>query len=246
MQKIHILPIELEQITAEQELGITHSSFNEEYILFCCIQAGSVDFLRKGIKEYFSHEMVMGRMSGNNLRQIQYWAVSTIAVAVHYAILGGLDETDAFNMSDYAIRAVDNCTEEEDIFSLIKEKAIVLCKMVAAAKYNRAKSTLVRKCLHYIHNHLSLQITLDDLSKICGASSGYISKQFKKEMNCNLHDYIMKEKIEASLILLKLGYSYADICYKLGFCSESHFITCFKKITGKTPGKTELYEKNNK
>lgn len=52
----------------------------------------------------------------------------------------------------------------------------------------------------------------------------------------SLHNYILQEKLEASKVLLLQGVSYEAISYDFAFCSETHYITCFKKKFGMTPG----------
>ncbi len=232
-----VLPADKNKLIKERERGITQNSFASEYALFCCIRDGEVELLKGGMREYFSKPMVMGRMSGNSLRQIQYWAVSTISVGVHYAILGGLDETEAFTMSDEAIRAVDACTEVEDIFELIKARAVGLCMKVRRSRYLLGCSAVVKKALGYINGNLWGQggLSLAEIAGASGVSPGYISKQFKKEVGHNISEYILRRKIELAKLLLLQGVSYGEISYKLGFCSESYFIACYKKVEGKTP-----------
>ena len=76
-----------------REDGKTHTPFHYELLLFRAIQNGD----RKGVEDsltlYQNSGLIIGHMSDNPLREIHYWAVSTIAVALHYAILGGLDES---------------------------------------------------------------------------------------------------------------------------------------------------------
>lgn len=243
MKNITILPVNKDELLEQRERGITQTSFKSEYILFCCIRDGAVELLKEGIDDYFSHPMIMGRMSGNNLRQIQYWAVATISVAVHYAILGNLDETEAFTMSDEVIRKVDNCSDSEEIFQLIKEKALVLCQKVKENNINHTGITLtpvIRKTLHFIHNNIFTKITLNDISSFCNVSSGYISKEFKRQTGINISEYIVREKTKQAKIMLLDDFTYSDISYRLGFCSESHFIACFVKVEGITPKKYKL------
>lgn len=243
MNKITILPVNKEELLEQRERGITQTSFKSEYILFCCIRDGAVELLKQGIDDYFSQPMIMGRMSGNNLRQIQYWAVATISVAVHYAILGNFDETEAFTMSDEVIRKVDVCSDSDEIFMLIKEKALILCEKVRENNINQAGISLtpvIRKALHFIHNNIFTKIKLDDISSYCGVSSGYVSKEFKKQTGMNFSEYVVREKTKQAKIMLLDDISYSDICYRLGFCSESHFIACFVKVEGITPKKYKL------
>ena len=91
-------------IFMERETGVVHSAFSREYELFESIKAGNPALVRAKAQAYLDEGITMGFLSRDNLKQYRYWAISTIAVAIHYAILGGMDETDAFNLSDEYIR----------------------------------------------------------------------------------------------------------------------------------------------
>mgnify|MGYP001060333109 FL=1 len=107
--------------------------------------------------------------------------------------------------------------------------------MVAESRENSVYSQPIRKCLHYIHTHLHERLDVATLSKECGLSEDYLSYLFKKNIGINLSKYIKAQKLQASKEMLKENYSVSDIAYYLGFCSESYFISCFKKEFGKTP-----------
>ncbi len=235
--KSQILPISNNDLQSERELGLSHSSFEDELLLFNLIKSGDSEKLQTEIEKYFSKEIVMGRMTGNNMRQVQYWAVATIAVAVHYAILGGLDQTDAFNASDKAIRKVDICHNAQEIFDILVEEAVKLAEKVKNAKLAQAKTILIQKCLHFIHLNLNSKITLEQLSNELNVSTAYICRKFKQEMKLSVSQYIMKEKLEYAKSKLMEGESISNVSFELSFCSESHFIECFKKQFGQPPGK---------
>lgn len=243
IHNIEILPASTNPLFEERETGITHTAFEFEMALFQFIKLGDVKNVITSMENYLSSGLVVGRLSSNSLRQMQYWAVSCISVAIHYAILGGLDETEAFNLSDEYIRRVDQFSSIEMMIPYLQEKALDLTYLVYNSKFKETLSPVIRRCLHYIHLHLHNRITVATLAKECHLSCDYLSALFKKEMGMNVSRYIMKEKLKASEGMLSSNYSYDTICYQLAFCSEAHFITCFKKEYGITPGE---YVKNKK
>ncbi|MDE6767243.1 MAG: helix-turn-helix transcriptional regulator, partial [Eubacterium sp.] len=60
---------------------------------------------------------------------------------------------------------------------------------------------------------------------------------FKTEIGENLSNYILKTKLELSKTLLLEGLDNAQISNALGFSSQSHFISVFKRQYGITPKK---------
>lgn len=241
--KIKVISDSKNILFEERENLITHTPFNSEFVLFNMIKEGNTEKLKTLFEDYLSSELVMGRMSKNKIKQVQYWAISTIAVSVHYAILGGLDETDAFNISDECIRYVDTCFDTNDIFTYLQTKAEELTTKVAKAKEKEIESNTIKQAIHYIHINLHRKITLTHISKKFSLSPNYFSTLFKKETGLTLHTYLMTEKVKESKSMLLQGKSYTEIAYNLGFCTESHFISWFHKIFNETP---KEYLKKNK
>lgn len=232
--KVNILPACKDSIYEEREEGRTHSSFELEYILYNAIKAGDKDTVNETIDEYLNLGIVMGNLSSSPIRQARYWAIACISIAIHYAILGGLDETDAHNTSDVYIRHIDSLNDINEIIDYLKKKAPELTEAVLTAKYNNYSKT-ISSCVHYIHVHLHERLRIEDIAKNLGLSRDYLSKLFKKEVGVSLHNYILNAKLEEAVRLLEKGTPVNQISYTLSFSSESHFITCFKKKYGTTP-----------
>ncbi|MCQ2506989.1 MAG: AraC family transcriptional regulator [Lachnospiraceae bacterium] len=218
----------------ERESGITHSPFELEFFVFTSIRHGNVNAVEQAIKEYMEKGIVMGKMSLDPIRQIRYWAVSTVAVAIHYAILGGLDETVAFNLSDEYIRYIDHLTKPDECIDYLCEKAKELTVLVSRSGLE-SNSILVKRTVHYISIHLHERLKVDDIAKNLGVSKDYLSNQFSKNVGEGIHEYIIKTKLKESIPMLMNGMKYTEISYNLNFSSESHYISSFRKYYGMTP-----------
>ena len=120
--------------------------------------------------------------------------------------------------------------------SLIVDAAIELTNKVNLCQKNFNYSPHIRKCVAYINKNLNEKLTVNSVAKYCNLSSDYLSRIFKEEMGVNLSAYITHQKLEMSQTLLFEGYDSDNICYMLGFSSQSHFISLFKKEYGITPG----------
>lgn len=235
--RIEMLPRYKNALFEQRESGMTHSSFALEYALYHAIQAGDEDSLMQTISDYFNHGFIIGRMSLNEARQWKYWAVSVVAIAIHYAILGGLDETDAYNLSDAYIQTLDSLSSMQEALSYLQEKALELVRAVHAVRSKNALSPKIRKCVHYIHVHLHEKITIHTLSSYVGLSDDYLSVLFKKETGTSVHSYILDKRLQAALPMLKEGLPCEQVAYHLAFCSQSHFISCFREKYGMTPAR---------
>ena len=105
--QVEVLPVTAHPLYDTRESGKTHTPFSLERALCTAIELGDEAAMDRAIADYMAHGFVVGTMSGDRLRQVKYWAVATVAIAIHYAILGGLDETDAYHLSDAYLREVD-------------------------------------------------------------------------------------------------------------------------------------------
>lgn len=235
LEKIEILPEKNANPIYNELESKAHTAYEAEKLFYTCIEQGDTERLSYTMDEFFSNGLVIGKLSENNLRQMQYWAVSCITLAIRYAIEGGLCESEAYEMSDKMIRCVDSMTSSESIPPFLQEKAIELTNLVRYSSIGKDYPPPVRKCISYIKENLEKKLTLGGLSKVCSLSPDYLSALFKKTTGQNISRFILRQKLELSKSLLNGKYDYSEISCYLSFCSESYFIYCFKREYGVTP-----------
>lgn len=218
-----------------RETGKTHTSFASEILLFQSIKSGDSTGVKNALNLYRQSGLIIGHMSDNPSREIHYWAVSTIAVAIHYAILGGLDESEAYQLSDSYIQKIDSFQTMEKCIDYLCEKAVELVTKVKENSIPQCYSPLINKCIHLIHIHLHNRLKIESIAESLHVSRDYLSRTFKKETEIPLHQYILDQKMEEATHLLARGMAINTVSYTLCFCNESHFIQAFKKKYKMTP-----------
>lgn len=218
-----------------RETGKTHSAFQYELMLFTAIKNGNINGVRTSLELYKKSGLIIGHMSDNLSTEIHYWAVSTIAVAIHYAILGGLDETEAYQLSDEYIQGIDLLPTMDECIEYLSQKAIELVTKVKENKIPQCYSPLINRCIHLIHLNLHSRLKIEDIAHTFHVSRDYLSLAFKKETGIPLHQYILNQKLEEAKNMLSYGMSINETSYTLCFCDESHFIQLFKKKYNITP-----------
>ena len=122
LEKIEILPEKNANPIYNELESKAHTAYEAEKLFYTCIEQGDTERLSYTMDEFFSNGLVIGKLSENNLRQMQYWAVSCITLAIRYAIEGGLCESEAYEMSDKMIRRVDSMTSSESIPPFLQER----------------------------------------------------------------------------------------------------------------------------
>lgn len=218
-----------------RETGKTHTPFASEILLFQSIKNGDSAGVKNALNLYRQSGLIIGHMSDNPSREIHYWAVSTIAVAIHYAILGGLDESEAYQLSDSYIQKIDSFQTMEECIDYLCEKAVELVTKVKENSIPQCYSPLINKCIHLIHIHLHNRLKIESIAESLHVSRDYLSQAFKKETGISLHQYILDQKMEEATHLLAHGMAINTVSYTLCFCNESHFIQAFKKKYKMTP-----------
>lgn len=90
--------------------------------------------------------------------------------------------------------------------------------------------------IRYIKGNYEKPLTLDQLADVVGMSKYHFARQFKRHTGFSPHEYLIKQRIQESKILLKnTNLSVEVVSHRVGFESVSHFIQTFKKSEGVTP-----------
>lgn len=228
----------------QRESQKVHTAYEWEHGLFCCIRDGDVERLGQVLGHFSSNPVMVGKLSKNSLRQMQYLAVAFVTLATRYAIQGGMLEMDAYNRSDASIQKVDQLETVEKVTEFIIEFLQTMTRAMYDLKNKKNCSKPIRNCLEYINNNLHAKISLEELSKVANLCPQYLSALFKKEMGENIKEYVIKQKINtAKYMLIHDGFSTKAVSNYLDFSSQSHFINSFKKHSGMTPFEYQKYQK---
>jgi len=98
----------------------------------------------------------------------------------------------------------------------------------------------LRKAVAWIDHHLARQeegrVALRAVAKDVGLSYFHFSRAFKQSMGMTLTNYIAERRIERAKELMKeTDLAISEIALRLGFSSQSHFTTSFRRLAGVTP-----------
>lgn len=108
----------------------------------------------------------------------------------------------------------------------------------------QSNGEVVCKVKHYIEDHLSYNITRQELAEYVFLNKDYLSRIFKDETGMSIVDYIIKKKIHVACELLSttnLSVSKAAEC--VGYTHMPYFSKIFKKVTGMTPNEYKNHYK---
>ncbi len=92
------------------------------------------------------------------------------------------------------------------------------------------------RVLKYIDANIGEPITLANLAAAAGLSRMYFARQFRAATGIRPHDYVLRKRIErAQQMLAEKPAALVDIAMSVGFQTQAHFTTVFKKFVGNTP-----------
>lgn len=119
------------------------------------------------------------------------------------------------------------------LFSILKDRSQPIPQKQLVGKYSR--NIDLHKLIRWTQDHLSQQITLQDVADQFGYSKCYFCSRFKEMTGFTYYEYLTSARISYACQLLLLNKSVKETCYMTGFENVSYFVQLFKKYQGMTP-----------
>jgi AraC family transcriptional regulator len=95
----------------------------------------------------------------------------------------------------------------------------------------------LRQVQNYIEDFLGEDLGLAELASLTGLSTHHFGQAFKASTGITPHRYVMERRIHrARELLISESLSIGEIAASVGFSSQSHLTSNFRKQTGLTPG----------
>lgn len=217
----------------EEDRENDHHTYQEERRITDAVSEGRTE---DAVRFSMAMDDSVGEVAAGYLEQTRKTAIISITVCTRAAMRGGISPTEAYQISDFYIQKLDQCTDEASITACRNEAIRTLTDRVRLKKEQRARSTYVEACCDYIGKHYREKIYLDDLAQKMGISPTYLSRLFSREVGVTIQDYVVSVRVErAANLLTYSSSSIADIGDYVNFPSQSYFGKVFKKYKGMTP-----------
>ena len=221
------------------ENNVHHNPYDQEMREFGSIENGDLIQLEKSLQE--DYDGTIGTLAKDPLRNLKNLGIVLVTLASRAAIRGGLSPEISFSLSDSYIQQIEECKDLALVTPLAHKAEFQYAEMVHEIKekqkgiLKKQKNPRINKCKDFIFSHLHDRITLEDLAAEADCNPNYLSQLFKECEGISISGYILQEKINrAKNLLIYSDYSYIEIATYLGFSSQSHLGTQFKKHTGYT------------
>ncbi|WP_456617595.1 MULTISPECIES: helix-turn-helix domain-containing protein [unclassified Bradyrhizobium] len=94
----------------------------------------------------------------------------------------------------------------------------------------------LKRVLQYVDDNLAAKITLQHLAAVAGLSRMHFAAQFRAAVGMRPHEYLLKRRIErAQELLRQADVTLVDVALTVGFQTQAHFTTVFKRFARDTP-----------
>jgi len=221
----------------EEEEEELHSEIELRYIvennLLNAVEKGSKkDALRIWGLFQFS---AIHRAPNNPLRAYKNLAFSFNTLLRIASGRGGVSPIYIHNLSDKFAILVEKVSSIADIETLQLEMISEYCDLVN--KFSTAGySGVVKKAINYINLNFHCALSLSLIAKNSNVSPSHLSRQFKKETNLTITEFLNKRRVnEAKFLIEQNNNSITEIALMVGFETHNYFCTVFKQITSLTP-----------
>jgi AraC family transcriptional regulator len=157
-------------------------------------------------------------------------------------------DDDVIRSLSFALKAAERGNDHHCAEALRIAIAVRLQRLQSetpeAAKPNEAKRPPVRalqkwrlkRVVEYVENHLSARIALSDLAAVAGLSRMHFAYQFRIATGSRPHEFLLQQRIRRAEDLLKeTAIPIVEVALTVGFQTQAHFTTVFKRLVGCTP-----------
>jgi len=112
------------------------------------------------------------------------------------------------------------------------------------ARVNALPKWRLRRVEQHIADHFDRSISLSELASVAGLSRMHFAAQFRAATGYRPREFLLNYRIEhAKTLLATTGRPLAEIALAVGFSTQAHFSTVFKRITAQSPARWRLTSK---
>jgi len=215
--------------------------FNSEIELRYRLEKEILNAVEKGLKEealkleksfYFEASY---RVPNNPLRANKNVAFSFNTLLRTACERGGVSPIYISNLSDKFAILIENISTMAQFETIATKMISEYCDLVN--KYSTAGySSIIKKAIDYINLNFENKISLNVIADKINISQSHLSRQFKKETNTTVTEFINNKRInEAKYLIKQNNKSITEIALTVGFENHNYFCKVFKEVTSLTP-----------
>ncbi|MCP3367993.1 AraC family transcriptional regulator [Bradyrhizobium cajani] len=115
------------------------------------------------------------------------------------------------------------------------------------ARVNALPKWRLRRVERYIADHFERCISLSELAHVAGLSRMHFAAQFRAATGYRPREYLLNHRVEhAKMLLATTERPLTEIALAVGFSTQAHFSTVFRRISGQPPARWRLANKGER
>lgn len=96
----------------------------------------------------------------------------------------------------------------------------------------------LQRVLEHVKENIEKDLSVAEMAQVVGMSQYYFSKLFKLSTGTTPHQYVMRQRVErAQELLRETNTALVEVATHVGFETQSHFTSVFRRLVGITPKK---------
>ncbi len=128
-----------------------------------------------------------------------------------------------------------------DFLEAAAEQVTYFCR---ESRYYEGFSNFLTTVRHYIFEHISERITIEQLSGLFHYHPNYFIDLFKKETKCTPYQYLLRIRMQQALVLMRHNGNLSEIAQQVGYADCRSFTRAFVRYYGISPGAWRNERKN--
>ena len=208
-----------------------------EQQLYAAVRGGNTEELEQFLQKNTLSLPPEGRLASTPLRHAKDLFIVTVTkVEMLAAIPAGIAPETAYPLADLYIQECERIRSPWEVQNLMHAMLLDFCRRCGELRLPDGLSDELRRCLSFIHTHITDSIGVEALAEHMGRSPSYLHRLFRRELGSTINNEIVRSKLEyAKKLLAYSSKSLVDISCLLEFSSQSYFQNIFKKMYGITP-----------
>ena len=204
----------------------------EEPALIAAIKKGERGEARAIINRILVGIYFLGR---ERLELLKSLVLELVVMMCRAAVEAGANPSELFG-GHY--RALAELAQIRDDVTLTRWLTALLERIMDAIRDHRRypNEVLLGNAVHYMQEHLSENLSRDDVARAAGLSPSHFSHLMRAKLNRSFTDLLAQYRVDhAAQQLVRTMEPVAEIALACGFPDQSYFTKIFKRRTGHTP-----------
>jgi len=139
-------------------------------------------------------------------------------------------KTEGMNVLVLALHSLGETMAEEVVASYL-DASLAPIEVVGGLPPRR-----LQRVFSHIRENIARDLSVAELAQTVGMSQYYFSKLFKMSTGTTPHQYVMRQRVERAQEQLRESRTpLAEVATLVGFETQSHFTSVFRRLVGVTP-----------